>query len=75
MKHLEARAEDSENRNRGNNLRIIRLPEGAKGWDPVAFAERLFPLYYLEPTFQLEGPTTCWQLEALSGGQPFTFIF
>lgn len=41
MKVLEARAEDAENRNRRNNLRIVGLPEGTEGKDPTAFTEHL----------------------------------
>ncbi|XP_041430045.1 NIMA-related kinase 6 S homeolog isoform X1 [Xenopus laevis] len=36
---LTARAEDSENRNRRNNLRIVGLPEGSEGRAPEAFVE------------------------------------
>lgn len=31
MKALESRAEDQENRNRRNNLRLVGLPEGVEG--------------------------------------------
>lgn len=41
MKALEYRAEDAENRNRRNNLRIVGLPEGAEGGDPTSFIEGL----------------------------------
>lgn len=41
VKHLEARAEDAENRNRHNNLRIIGLPEGLEGSDTATFTEIL----------------------------------
>lgn len=39
VKALEYRAEDAENRNRRNNLRIIGLPEGAEGNNPTSFIE------------------------------------
>lgn len=63
--------------NKRNNLRILGLPEGAEGSDPVAFMEHLLPS--LSPrlnsphTSSLSGPTTCQQLEAHRG--PCTFIF
>ena len=41
VKALESRAEDAENRNRRNNLRIIGLPEGVEGKDPTAYVEDL----------------------------------
>lgn len=41
MKVLESRAEDSENRSRRNNLRVVGFPEGAEGQDTVAFTEHL----------------------------------
>lgn len=41
MKTLEAHAEDAENRNRRNNLRIVGLPEGTEGKDPTPFTEHL----------------------------------
>lgn len=41
VKVLEARAEDAENRNRRNNVRILGLPERAEGPNPELFAEQL----------------------------------
>lgn len=41
IKVLEARAEDAENRNRRNNIRILGLPERAEGPNPELFAEQL----------------------------------
>lgn len=41
MKTLQARAEDAKNWNHRNNLRIVRLPEGAEGNDSTAFTKRL----------------------------------
>lgn len=41
MKSLEACAEDAENRNRRNNLRIVGLPEGMEGKDTTTFTEHL----------------------------------
>lgn len=35
VKALESRAEDSENQSRRNNLRVVGLPKGAEGQDPV----------------------------------------
>ncbi|KAJ1163916.1 hypothetical protein NDU88_004368 [Pleurodeles waltl] len=36
---LEHRVEDTEGRSRRNNIRVVNLPEGAKGRDPVAYSE------------------------------------
>lgn len=47
VKALESRAEDSENGNHGNNLRVVGLPEGAEGQDPAAFTEH--PLCMILP--------------------------
>lgn len=41
MKTLEVRAEDAENRNRRNNLRIVGLPKGMEGMDLTSFTEHL----------------------------------
>ncbi|XP_068111018.1 uncharacterized protein [Hyperolius riggenbachi] len=41
LTQLESRAEDAENRNRRNNLRIVGIPEGAEGSDAVSFLEEL----------------------------------
>lgn len=41
MKALKSWAEDSENRSRRNNLRVLGLPEGAEGKDPTVFTETL----------------------------------
>lgn len=41
IKTLEARAEDAENRNRRNNLRIVGLLEGVGDADPTTFTEHL----------------------------------
>lgn len=58
VKHLEARAEDSESRNRRNNLRIIGLPEGSDGSDTSTYTEQLlrslFPQVAFSPYFAVE---------------------
>lgn len=41
VKALKSRAEDSGNRSRRNNLRVVGLPEGAERKDPTAFTETL----------------------------------
>ena len=35
MRQVEGRAEDAEGRSRRNNLRVVGLPEGVEGRDPV----------------------------------------
>lgn len=58
VKALESCAEDTENQNRRNNLRIIDLPEGSKGTDPTAFTEHLLrellPRVRFSPFFTIE---------------------
>lgn len=58
VKTLESHAEDAENRNRRNNLRILGLPEGAEGMNPTAFIERLLqqllPAARFSPFFTVE---------------------
>lgn len=51
IKHLESKADDAENRSRHNNLRIVVLPEGAEGQNPVSFAERLLKILLLQSLF------------------------
>lgn len=51
VRSLESRAEDAENRNRRNNLRIVGLPEGAEGPDPAAYTERLLHTLFSQVTF------------------------
>lgn len=58
VKALEYRAEDAENRNRRNNLRIIGLPEGAVGVNPTSFVEgmllTLLPAAHFSPHYTME---------------------
>lgn len=77
--HLESKAEDAENRNRRNNLRIIGLPEGSEGLDLSAYTNRLlhmlFPQVAFSSFFAAERahrmPPAC----GTPGAQPCTFIF
>ena len=39
VRYLEGRAEDAEGRARRNNLRIVGLPEGVEGRDPLLYLE------------------------------------
>lgn len=41
VRALEYKMDDAENRNRRNNLRLVRLPEGVEGKSPTAFMEEL----------------------------------
>lgn len=76
VKHLESRAEDSENCNRCNNLRTIGLPEGSEGSDPSAYTERLlqllFPQAAFSPYFAVE---RAHRMPPARGPPPRTFIF
>lgn len=51
VKHLESRAEDVEDRNRRNNLRIIGLSEGSKGSNPSDYTERLLRSLFSRAAF------------------------
>lgn len=79
VKHLEAKAEDSENRNRRNNLRIIGLPEGSEGSDTSAYTERLlrslFPQAAFSPHFAVERAHRMPPTRGPPGTPPRTFIF
>lgn len=58
VKALEYRAEDMENRNQRNNLRIVGLPEGAEGNNPKCFVEdmlrNLLPDARMSPHYAVE---------------------
>ncbi|KAG6921573.1 hypothetical protein G0U57_006700, partial [Chelydra serpentina] len=43
VRRLESRCHMLENRARRNSLRLVGLPEGAEGGDPVAFLQRALP--------------------------------
>ncbi|KAJ1094176.1 hypothetical protein NDU88_007254 [Pleurodeles waltl] len=55
---LEHHVEDAEGRTRRNNIRVVGLPEGAEGWDAVAYSEGwlrgLVPAGTLTPFFSAE---------------------
>lgn len=71
VKNLETRAEDVENQNRYNNLRVLSLPEGAEGYDPLEFMEGLLPSLLPRakffPHFSIERVHVCRLPEALKG--------
>lgn len=72
---LEYKAEDAENRNRKNNLRIVGLAEGAEGPNPTFFVENL--LRTLLPVLSLlhRGERLSYTAQAWTpGGPPRTFI-
>ena len=58
IRYLEGRAEDSESRARRSNLRLVGLPEGEEGADPVSFIENwlhsIMPAKSLTPFFSIE---------------------
>lgn len=58
VKSLQSRAEEAEDRQRRNNVRVVGLPEGAEGSQTAAFAElffkRLLDLGELPPTYVVE---------------------
>ena len=58
VRFLEGRAEDAEGQNRRSNLRIVGLPEGEEGPDPLVFLEQwirsFMPEGSLTPFFSLE---------------------
>lgn len=69
VKALEYRAEDAENRNRCNNLRIVGLPEGVEGNNPTGFVEGmlhdLLPDARLSPQYVVERALNRGLLEPL----------
>lgn len=79
VKNLEIRAEDAENRNRRNNLRVLGLPEGAEGADPVAFMEELLPSLLPKAKFSnhfsIERAHRIPASRGPPGAPPRTFIF
>lgn len=68
VKAMEARAEDQENRNCRNNLRVVGLPEGVEGRDPAAYTEQLLrtllPQAPLSPILRWKEHTECCRLKA-----------
>lgn len=79
VKHLESRAEDSENRNQRNNLRIIGLPERSEGSDLSAYTERLLcsllPQVTFSSFFAIERAHRMPPARGNPGTPPRTFIF
>lgn len=79
VKALELRAEDAENRNRRNNLRVVGLPEGVEGSDPTAFTENLLrsllPQAQFSPFFVVERAHRMPASRGAPGAPPRTFIF
>lgn len=79
LKHLESRAEDAENRNRRNNLRIVGLPEGREGSDTTGYTERLlhtlFPTAAFSPQFVVERAHRMPPVCGPPGAPPRTVIF
>lgn len=79
MKAMESRAEDQENMNRRNNLRLMGLPEGAEGRDPTAYTERLLrtllPQASFSPYFAVERAHRMPSARGPPGAPPRTFIF
>lgn len=62
MKALESWAEDSGNRSRRNNLKVVGLPEGAEGQDTVAFTEHMLRTLLPEASpliMRWNGPIGC----------------
>ncbi|KAJ1105238.1 hypothetical protein NDU88_002646 [Pleurodeles waltl] len=55
---LERQVEDAEGHSRRNNIRVVGLPEGDEGQDPVAYSESwlrgLVPVGGLTPFFSVE---------------------
>ena len=58
VRFLEGRAEDAEGRARRSNLRIVGLPEGAEGRDPLPYMEEwlksFMPAGTLSPFYSIE---------------------
>lgn len=79
IKSLETRAEDAENRNRRNNLRIVGLPEGTEGTDPTSFTEKLLrellPQAAFSDVFVVGSTSFCSELGLLTFFSLFFFFF
>lgn len=79
MKAMESRAEDQENRNRRNNLRVVGLPEGTEGQDPAAYIEQMLctflPQAPFSPHFAVERAHGMPSGKGPPGTPPQTFIF
>lgn len=58
VRSLQHRADDAEDRQRRNNVRVVGLPEGAEGDKTAMFAEQFFKqilqLADLPPTYVVE---------------------
>lgn len=78
IKALETRAEDAENRNRRNNLRIVGLPEGTEGAEPTSFTEKLLrellPQAVFSDVFVVERAHRMPATRGPPGAPPRTFI-
>lgn len=75
MKALEYKADDAENRNRRNNLRIVGLAEGT---NPAVFVEQLLrnllPNAQFSPYFTVERAHRVSPKPNIPGAPPHTFI-
>lgn len=78
MEALESRAEDSENRSRRNNLRVVGLLEGAEGQDAVAFTEHLLhtllPGAVFSPHFAVERAHRTPPIMWTAGVPPYLYL-
>lgn len=83
VKILMAHSEDTENRLRHNNVRVVGLSEGEEGTNPVVFAEvffkKLLGLQHLSPVYIVERanrvstgwrPAGAWPRAFLKVSQP-----
>lgn len=79
MKALESRAEDSKNRSRRNNQRVVGFPEGADGQDTTAFTENvlqiLLPRAQFSPHFVVEQAHRMPLVRGQPGAPPCISIF
>uniref|UniRef100_H3AKU7 L1 transposable element RRM domain-containing protein n=1 Tax=Latimeria chalumnae TaxID=7897 RepID=H3AKU7_LATCH len=76
---LQDKCDDLENRARRSNLRIVGLPKGIEGKDPVAFVERLLVEVLGEATFpgrvEVERAHHALRLQPREGEHPRIIIF
>lgn len=78
VKTLMARSEDAENRLRRNNVRVVGLPEGEEGANPVEFAEAFFKkllgLQHLSPVYVVERAHRVPTGRRPAGARPRAFL-
>uniref|UniRef100_H3AC33 L1 transposable element RRM domain-containing protein n=1 Tax=Latimeria chalumnae TaxID=7897 RepID=H3AC33_LATCH len=78
LQNLRNKCKDLENRARRSNLRIVGIPEGVEGRDPVSFIEKFLPTILGEDTFpdkmEVEQAYQVFGAKPKTGERPLAFI-